>query len=210
MSQRDILENSVLKDNMARGPAKILYAPFTLPFPNRLEQIIDPTGGAPATGWSALGITRGGINVTKTQDTQVYDDADQITGAYGQGITNRTYRVTTQLAEILDRTQLGVALESGTATQVSTAGATQVQLPLDSGANVMTPRRVAVVFPKGTTGKAMAFVFRDVEAAGGDRVFRFDKSDPISPALEFIAFPEIATTIPAEQRYGSLFDIIGT
>lgn len=208
MAQRDILQNSTLISNMQRGPAKVFYAPASLPFPTRIEQVVDPTGGAPATGWSALGITRGGINVQKTLDTQVYDDADQITGAYGQGITNRNYRVSTQLAEVLDRTQLGVAVESGTATQVSTTAATQVMLPLDSGANVMTPRRVAVVYPKGTTGKVWGFVFRNVERAGGDAVFRFDKSDPISPALEFTAFPEIATTIPSEQQYGSLFDII--
>lgn len=209
MSQRQLLENSILIANTLRGPAKILTAPFTLAAPVRLEQIIDPTGGAAATGWTALGLTRGGINVTKHIDTNVLADVDQIVGAYDEVVTGRQYNITTQLAEIFDGAQRAVALETGVATQVSTAGATQVMTPLDSGSNVPVARRMAVVFPKGTEGRAMAFFFRNVKIAGGDKVLRFDKSDPASPALEFVAFPEIATTIETQQAWGAIFDNIG-
>lgn len=208
MAQRDVLENSVNLLNQMRGPAKILYAAGTLPMPTRIEQIIDPTGGAPASGWSSLGFTRGGINVTKTKDKQVLNDLDQLVGDYDQRMTNRSYRITTQLAEVYDRTQLGIALEAGTPTQVSTTGPTQVMVPLDAGSNQSVERRVAVVYPKDTVGKAYAFVFRRAQPGGGDQTFRFDKSDPVSPALELVAFPEIATTIPSELAYGQSFDII--
>lgn len=209
MSQRNVLENSIQLLNAMRGPAKLLYAPASLPMPTRVEQVIDPTGGAPATGWSALGLTRGGINVVKRIDKQVYDDVDQIIGAYGQTTTNRGYNITTQLAEVLDRTQAAIALEMGTATQVSTTGPTQVMSELDSGSNSGVPRRIAVVFPKGTEGKVFMFVFRNVEVAGGDKTWRFDKSDAVSPGLDLVAFPEIATTIPSEDAWGRAFDIIG-
>lgn len=208
MAQRNILENSVNLLNQMRGPAVILYAPGTLPMPTRLEQIIDPTGGAPATGWSKLGFTRGGINVTKRKDKQVYDDLDQLIGEYDQRMTNRGYRVTTQMAEVYDRTQIGLALEQGTPTIVSTTGPTQVMVPLDSGSNQSVERRLAVVYPKDTEGKAYAFVFRRTQPGGGDQTFRFDKSDPVSPALEMVAFPEIATSISSDQAYGYSLDII--
>lgn len=208
MTQRNILENGINLLNTLRGPAKVLYAAGTLPMPVRIEQVIDPTGGAPASGWSTLGLTRGGINVTKRLDTQVYDDVDQIPGAYDSSVTSRNYTISTQLAEVLDRNQLAIAFELGTPTQVSTTAATQVMTPLDSGSNNPVERRVAVVFPKETEGKVYAFVFRRVQLAGGDKVFRFDKSDPISPALELLSFPEIATSIPSEDAWGRSFDII--
>lgn len=208
MAQRNILENSISLLNQMRGPAKILTAPGTLPMPTRVEQVIDPTLGAAATGWTSLGLTAGGINVTKRKDKQVYDDVDQIIGEYDQRTTNRGYRITTQLREVYDRTQMGVVMESGTATQVSTTGPTQVMVPLDSGSNQSVERRVAVVYPKDTEGKVYMFVFRRVQPAGGDITWRFDKSDPVSPALELVAFPEIATNILSEQAYGYNFDII--
>lgn len=209
MSQRNLLENSISLLNTLRGPAKILYAPASLPMPTRVEQVIDPTGGAAATGWSALGLTRGGINVTKRITKQVYSDVDQIIGAYGQTTTDREYLISTQLAEVLDRTQSSIAMEQGSATQVSTTGPTQVMTALDSGSNTAVPRRIAVVFPKGTEGKVYMFVFRNVEVGGGDKVWSFDKANPVSPALELVAFPEIATTIPSEEAWGRGYDIIG-
>ena len=209
MSQRQILENSINLLNKLQGPAKILYAPGTLPMPVRIEQVIDPTGGAAATGWTMFGLTGGGINVTKTLNTQVYEDVDQIAGPYDQTVTSRGYRVSTQMKEVLDRTQLQVALEtSQNPTQVSTTGATQVMTSLDTGSNRPVERRIAVVFPKSVEGKVYAFVFRRGQAASGDDVFRFDKTDPVSPAFDVIMFPEIATTIPSEDAFGRIFDVI--
>src|SRR6187200_2742496 len=106
MSQRQLLENGIDLLKKLTGPAKILYAPGTLPMPTRIEQVIDPTGGAPASGWSTLGLTGGGINVTKTLNMQVYEDVDQILGPYDQSVQSRAYRVSTQLKEVLDRAQL--------------------------------------------------------------------------------------------------------
>ena len=208
MAQRNILENSIQLLNTLRGPAKILYAPGTLPMPVRVEQVIDPTGGAAATGWSTFGLTRGGINVGKNLDIQVRDDVDQILGAYDQDITDRAYTVVSQIAEVLDHAQLGIAFDMGTPTIVSTTGATQVMIPLDDGNNKTEERRIAVIFPKSTNGKVIGFVFRRAAISGGEKVFRFDKNDSASPPLEFRAFPEIATSIPTEDAYGRLYDIV--
>jgi hypothetical protein len=208
MSQRQLLENSINLTHAGRGPAKLLYAPGTLPMPTRIEQIIDPTGGAAATGWTALGFTRSGINVVKRLEGQPLADADQIIGTYDTILTGRSYQITTQLAEVFDRAQLAVALETGTVTQVSTTGPTQVLMPLDSGSNSPVERRIAVVFPKATDGRAWAFVFRRAEITSGDKTLRFDRSDPVSPALEFLALPEIATSIPSDQAWGYALDVI--
>jgi hypothetical protein len=208
MSQRQILENSINLLKTLRGPAKILSAVGTLPMPVRIEQVIDPTGGGPASGWTPFGLTRGGVNVNKNLDITVRDDVDQILGAYDQDIVDRSYVISTQLAEVLDATQLGQAWDLGSATQVSTTGPTQVMKLLDDGNNKTEERRWAVVFPKDVEGRVYAFVFRRGAVAGGEKTFRFDKSDPASPALEVRMFPEIATTIPSEDAYGRIFDII--
>lgn len=206
MSQRQILENSINLLNTLRGPAKILYAAATQGYPTLIENVINPTTGAPASGWTSLGLTRGGINVNKNLDITVRDDVDQIIGAYDQDITDRSYTISTQLAEVLDMEQLRVALDLGSDTTVAT-GPTQVVTDLDDGNNKTSERRLAVVFPKSDDGKVLAFVFRRAAVSGGDRTLRFDKNDPVSPALEIRAFPEIATTIPANESYGKIFNI---
>lgn len=206
MAQRNVLENSIDLFKTLRGPAKILYAPATLAMPDRAEQIINATTGAAASGWTTFGLTRGGINVAKNLDIAVRDDVDQIIGAFDQDVTDRSYTVVSQIAEVLDHVQLGIAFDVGVPSVVSTNGATQVMIPLDSGKNKTTERRIAVVYPKADEGKVLAFVFRRAALSGGEKVFRFDKNDPASPPLEFRAFPEIATTIPPEDAYGRLYE----
>lgn len=211
MSQRQILENSIQLMNTLRGPAKILYAGSGVPMPTRIENILDPTTGAPAASWIPLGLTRGGINVSKNLDMAIRDDVDQILGAYDQDITDRNYQLTTQLAEVIGDSQAQLAFAWGmdaAATLIIGSGATQVMRLLDSGANKTPEHRLAIVFPKAAAGKALAFVFRRVAVSGGEKVFRFDKNDPASPALEMRAFPEIATTIDSSDAYGRLLEHI--
>lgn len=207
MAQRDVLENSINLLNTLRGPAKILYATSNAAMPSNLEQMINATTGAPVAPWVAFGLTRGGVNWTKNIETQVRDDVDQIIGAYDQDITNRTYTVSSQIAEVLDRTQLKEAFDMGTATVVvaTTSLPTQVMVPLDDGDNTFTERRWAVVYPKATTGKLVAFVMRRGQLSGGEKTLRFDKSDPASPPLEILMFPEISTTISSADAYGRMY-----
>jgi hypothetical protein len=210
MSQRQILENSINLLNTARGPAKLLKAASGFPMPSTLSDIINATTGAPASGWTAFGLTRGGINVTKNLDVAVRDDVDQILGAYDQDITDRSYTITTQLAEVLDQNQMTPVWDMGAATQVVSATGRQEQMQfLDDGNNKTEEGRWAVVFPLPNEGQALAFVFRRAAISGGDKTFRFDKSDPVSPPLELRAFPEIATSIGSQDAYGRLYRTTG-
>lgn len=208
MSQRQILENSLDLLKTLRGPAKLLYSDGN--FPTLIENVINPSTGAPGASWVPFGLTRGGINVSKTIDIAVRDDVDQILGAYDQDITDRSYVISTQLAEVLGNdtnTQLAIAMDMGPAT-VAGSNATQVIRGLDDTDNKTTERRWAAVYPKAANGKVLAFVFRRAAVAGGEKIFRFDKSDPASPAFELRAFPEIATTIVPELAYGAMFEHI--
>lgn len=206
MTQRQILENSIDLLKTLRGPAKILWADASVGFPTLIENVINPSTGAPGASWIAFGLTRGGVNVTKNLEVTPRDDVDQILGVYDQDITGRGYQVTTQLAEVMnDTSQLAIAMDMAAASIVGTA-ATQTMRGLDDGDNKTTERRWAVVFPKATNGKVFAFVFRRAAVAGGEKTFRFDKSDPASPAFELTALPEIATTIQPEFAFGAMFD----
>lgn len=207
MGQRDILEEALGLDNQLAGPAKLLYSDFTLPMPIVAEEVIDPTSGGAASGWTPFGITRGGINFTKSITKQVMDDIDQIIGEYDQRTTTKGYTVSTQIGEVLDEAQVGVPMEEGTPTVVSTDGPTQVMIPLDSANNEAPARHIAIVYPKPETGKVTVLVLRNAKPASGDRTWRFDKTDKVSPAFEFRAFPVIASDIPVEQRWGVRFDI---
>ena len=210
MTQRQILENSINLLNTLRGPAKILYAGSAVGMPTIIENVINPTTGAPGASWIPFGLTRGGVNVNKNLDITVRDDVDQILGAYDQDIVDRSYVITTQLAELLQnqQAQFAIAADLGAATLVaSAAGVAQYMRPLDDGDNKTEERRWAVVYPKSANGKVFAFVFRRGAVAGGEKTFRFDKSDPASPPLEVRMFPDIATTIPSEDAYGRIFEI---
>lgn len=212
MSQRQILENSIDILKTLRGPAKVLYAGNAVGMPTLVENIIDPTTGAPGASWVPFGLTRGGINVVHNLDIAVRDDVDQIIGAYDQDVTDRSWQLVTQVAELLkdQGRQMAIALEMGTAatTVVATTGApTQVMRYLDDNDNKTEERRWAVVFPKATNGKVMVFAFRRGAVSGGEKTVRFDKNDPASPALDLRFFPEIATTIEKEDAWGRWFEI---
>lgn len=206
MTQRQILENSIDLLKTLRGPAKLLYADSGVGFPTLIENVINPSTGAAGASWIAFGLTRGGVNVTKNLGMTDRDDVDQILGAYDQDITERGYTITTQLAEVMnDTSQLAVALDMGSASVIGTV-ATQTFRPLDDSDNKALERRWAVVYPKATNGKVFAFVFRRAAVSGGEKAFRFDKTDPASPPFELRALPEIATTIAPELQFGALFD----
>lgn len=212
MSQRNILENSIGLLKTLRGPAKILYAGAAVAMPTVIDQVINVTTGAPGASWVPFGLTRGGINVSKNLDITLRDDVDQILGAFDQDITERHYTLTTQLAEILQdqMAQVAIAAEfdpNATTVYATTSQPTQTMRYLDDADNKTTERRWAVVYPKATNGKVFAFVFRRGAVSGGEKVFRFDKSDPTSPGLELRIFPEIATTIQSEDAYGRAFEI---
>ena len=211
MSQRQLLENSIMLMNTLKGPAKILYAASGVGFPTLVENVINPTTGAPGSSWLSYGLTRGGVQVVKTITQTPRNDVDQIMGTYDQDITERGYKITTQLAELLnDSTQMGLALDMGAATTVagSSSVPTQVMRPLDDGDNKTAEYRFAVVYPKAANGKVLAFVFRRGSLDTGDRTMAFDKTNPASPALDIVLMPEIATTIDSGDSYGRLFEII--
>ena len=103
--------------------------------------------------------------------------------------------------------QLAVAMELGAAATIAGTVPTHTMRFLDGPANKTAERRWAVVFPKAANGKLLMFVFRRGAVSGGEKTFRFDKSDPASPPLEIRFFPEIATTIESEDAYGRILEI---
>lgn len=76
MTQRNILENSIDLLKTLRGPAKLLWADSSIGFPTLIENVINPSTGAPGASWIPFGLTRGGINVNKTLDIAVRADVD--------------------------------------------------------------------------------------------------------------------------------------
>jgi len=212
VSQRNILENSIDLMKTLRGPAKILYAGSGVPMPTNIDAVINASTGAPAASWTPFGLTRGGVNVVKNLDISVRDDVDQILGAYDQDIIDRSYTITTQIAELLQDNLQQLTkiadMASGYTTVVATGGVTQIMKYLDDSDNKTEENRWAVIFPKAANGKVLAFVFRRGAVSGGEKTIRLDKTDSASPGLEIRMFPEIATTIAPEDAYGRIFEVV--
>lgn len=208
MAQRDILQNSIDLMKTLRGPAKILYATKTVSFPTMVNNILSATTGAPTGAWRSFGITRGGINVSKNMEAAQRDDADQIIGAFDQDLTDINFVISSQMAEVFDISQLRMAFKLGAQTVLATSAAVdEVEVELDDGNLKMPEYRLAVVYPKAEDGKLMLFCFRRAQLTGGEKVIRFDKSDPASPPLEFRVYPEISTALPAARAYGVMLDL---
>lgn len=88
--------------NTHGGPALLLSAPLNTTFPTSIDDIVQIAGGAgqwnPQTGWTSLGITRGGINITRGFE-EYKRDADQSYGAYDTRPTAWSAMVATELLE---------------------------------------------------------------------------------------------------------------
>lgn len=88
--------------NTHGGPALLLSAPLNTTFPTALDDIVNIAGGAsqwtPQTGWTSLGLTRGGINVSRGME-EYKRDADQSYGPYDSRPTSWSAMVSTELLE---------------------------------------------------------------------------------------------------------------
>lgn len=174
-------------EGFIRGPARICVAAATQAFPSSISQVVNLSTYASMTGWSDLGATKGGVQVS-INNTEESFDVDQVYGDIDSLPTAWECSVSTQLAEsTLDR--LSFAWEGSTVTTAGGEKSMGFGTPL-----FYTRRRMAVLFQR-PNGKIRAFVFRKVQRSPQESTVAFNKTgEQQSVAVRFKAIADLSVT----------------
>ena len=208
---------NITPEGFVRGAARILVAPTTWAFPTKLADIIilatgatqyDPVGGA--SGWSDLGATRTGINITRNHTEETFD-VDQIPTDIAALPTAWEMSVGTALAEVtlekIDYAWQG----GGVTTDATPSSGSEKHLKLGTPEG-FTQRRLAVLFqrPKnpdtGAAGKIRAYVFRKVQRTAQDSSFTHARTgEQATIPIRWRVIPD-DTVADVDARFGEIID----
>lgn len=174
------------EQSFVQGAGRILIAPISQAYPDGIEDLLVLDAGAtqydPVTGWSDVGFTKTGINITRNNAEEEFD-VDQIRGSIRRRPTNWEMSVGTQLAEAtLETFALAWELPYNTTTNVPDITAVTKTTPqLNerhiglSAPTTYQERRVAVVF-QFPDGIIRAWVFRRAYHAPQESGFTLNKT----------------------------------
>jgi hypothetical protein len=167
----DFHRTDVNDRSFVRGAARLLVAPIAQAKPTKISDVIRLASGSgppafalydPASGWSDLGATKTGIQITMNNAEESFD-VDQIMGDISSAPTSWECSVGTQLAEMTPE-RMQVAWEgSAITTAVVADSPTGSEQEIGFGQPVSyTQRRLAVVFQR-PNGKIRAYFFHKVQ-----------------------------------------------
>ena len=151
-----------------RGAARILIAPIAQARPTQISDVIAlaATAGPPAvslydakTGWTDLGATKTGIQITINNAEETFD-IDQQLGDIASQPTSWECSVGTQLAEMTPE-RLQVAWEGSAITLDAVPTVAEQEIGFGSP-TAYTQRRLAVLFQR-PNGKIRAYLFHKVQ-----------------------------------------------
>jgi hypothetical protein len=191
-------------DAFIRGAGRILIAPEAQAFPADISGIIElsatPMTGAqydPKTGWTDLGATKTGIQITVNNAEETFD-VDQILGDIASAPTSWEVSVGTQLAEFtLER--MAIAWEGSAITTDATPTPDEKELGVGEPSSY-TKRRLAVLYQR-PSGLIRAFIFRKVQRMPQESSVTFQKTgEQISIPVRWRALAD-TTVADAKKRF---------
>jgi hypothetical protein len=148
-----------------RGAARIMVAPITQPRPTKISDVIALASASgvnlydAASGWTDLGATKTGVQVTINNAEEAFD-IDQVLGDIASQPTSWDVSVGTQLAEMTPE-RLQVAWE-GSAITLDTAPTPDEEEIGFGQPSSYTQRRLAVLFQR-PNGFIRAYLFWKVQ-----------------------------------------------
>lgn len=142
---------------LMRGAGRLMYAPSSQAKPTKIADVINVTGGPTqydaATGWSELGATNSGIQIS-VNNTEVAFNIDQIAGDVATSPDVWECTVATQLAEMT----LENFVFAWEGVPITTDVTNNERETAFAGAVAYTERRLAVLFMK-PNGKIQGYFF---------------------------------------------------
>jgi hypothetical protein len=158
---------------LVKGAGRLMIADSTQTKPTQISDVINTTTYAAQTGWTDLGATREGIQVT-VNNTETGFDVDQVAGLLLTTPENWECSVVTNLAEVtLEHMVIaweGAAVTTGTNPSENVTGF--------AGATSYTERRLAVIFKKPASSspqELIAFFFWRAVRAPQEGTLNFQK-----------------------------------
>jgi hypothetical protein len=207
------LRTNVTDEGFIRGAARVLVAdPATTTFPTKISDIITLASGGSqydalasgggASGWSDIGATKGGVQITRNNTEEEFD-VDQILTALNTLPTAWEMTVQTALAEVtLDH--LAIAWEQPGVTTNTTV--TPNEKTLNLGAPTAYTRRALAVLFQRPNGKIRAYVFRRVQRSPQESSLAFNKTgEQQSIPVTFRVLADTSVSDPLAQ-FGVIFD----
>lgn len=193
----NFLPVTINDEGFIRGAARLLYAAVTQTMPIQVADIIDLTIYAAQAGWTDLGATKTGINITYNATGEDAFDVDQVYGDLDALPQGWSMTVASALAEnTLNR--MAFAFEQITVATVSVVGGNEKQINIGTPLNYQK-RKMAVLFQR-PNGKIRAFVFRKVQRQPQDTTLSFAKTgDQQVIAMQWRCLPDLSVAEPTAR-----------
>lgn len=203
----DFHRTSVNDRSFIRGAARLLIAPATYTKPVKISDVIALASASgvtlydAASGWTDLGATKTGIQITVNNSEESFD-VDQIYGDISSAPTSWECSVGTQLAEVTHE-KIQIAWEGSAITQATVADSpTGKEDEIGVGqAQAYTQRRMAVVFQR-PNGKIRAFFFWKVQRLPQESSMTFSKTgEQQSIPMRFRVLADSTVTDPLKRFF---------
>lgn len=170
------------------GGHRLVYAPIATAFPTDLDDIVNMTTWALATGWVDFGpTTDDGFEITREGDVNEGIAIDQRDYNLGAGNYANVTMGGSCTAMYTDSATLKLKWEFGATTAV--AGGTVPQSSTAMGSPSTPIKRRLAVLQQNTNGYLRAFVFRQATVELGGSV-ALHKGDPEGTEVTFIFQPD--------------------
>lgn len=186
-----------------RGPGRVLYASMSTAMPTQISSIVNLSTFAAAAGWTDIGATKGGVQISFNNGEETFD-VDQILTDIASLPTNTEVFVQTQIGQAtLD--WLSFAWE-GDAVTIN-AGPTVPEKNTAIGPfESYTQRRLAVGFRRPDSGKIRFHVFRKVQRAPQESTITYNKTgEQQSIPVRWRVLPDTSIA-NVRARFGVMFD----
>jgi hypothetical protein len=205
----DFHRTSVDNRSFIRGAARILVAPYLVPRPLKIADVIylasgagsalyDPLASTASGGWTDLGATKTGIQITHNNAEESFD-VDQIMGDISSAPTNWECSVGTQLAEMTPE-KLQMAWEGSAITVDAVPTIPEHEIGFGQP-TAYTQRRLAVLFQR-PNGRIRAYLFHKVQRMPQESSVTHAKTgEQISVPIRFRVLADSTVTDPYKRFF---------
>lgn len=200
----DFHRTTVNNRSFIRGAARLLIAPYTFTQPTKIADVIalaSASGVAlydKASGWTDLGATKTGIQITMNNAEEAFD-VDQIFADLYSAPTSWECSVGTQLAEMTPQT-LQITWEGSAITVDNAPTIPEEQIGFGQP-SAYTQRRLAVLFQR-PNGRIRAYLFYKVQKMPQESAVTHAKTgEQISVPVRFRVLAEPLVSDPYQRFF---------
>jgi len=193
----NFLPVTLTDEGFIRGAGRLLYAAITQAMPIQVSDIVDLTVYNAQAGWTDLGATKTGIQISFNATGEESFDIDQVYGDIDAYPNGWSMEVATSLAEVT-MNRLAFAWEQATVAVVGVVGGNEKQTNFGTPM-YYTKRKLAVLFQR-PNGKIRAFVLRKAQRMPQDSTLTYAKTgEQQAIPMRFRCLPDLSVSEPTAR-----------